>query len=197
MYPEIVSVVLKVAEAMDGLGVQYFIAGSLASSVHGVARPSQDVDVVAALEPSHAEPLMEALRSEFHYERHVVEWAIVQHGRFGVVHLSRMVPVDVFVAGPDPFARTQLERRRPEMVSLTPPEAAYFCSAEDSILAKLGGYREGARRAQRHWADVLGILRVRGQTLDRPYLGRWADRLDVTDLLRRALYEAGMSPVGE
>jgi hypothetical protein len=38
--------------------------------------------------------------------------------------------------------------------------------------------------------DVVGVLKVRGSTLDRRYLERWAGDLSVSDLLERAYSEA-------
>lgn len=197
MYPEIVTVMLKVVAAFEGLGVPYFVGGSLASSVHGIARPSLDADLVAALEEEHAEPLMRALRAEFHYEPQTVWEAIRASDRFTAVHLSRMFRVDVFVATDEPYARMQLSRRQEETVSAAPERNAYFATAEDIVLAKLEWYQVAPERPERHWADVLGVLRTQGSALDRQYLGRWAGRLGLTGLLRRALYEGGLGPVGD
>ena len=40
------------------------------------------------------------------------------------------------------------------------------------------------------WNDVLGVMQVQGERLDRTYLRRWAAGLGVRDLLDRALNEA-------
>jgi hypothetical protein len=46
----------------------------------------------------------------------------------------------------------------------------------------------------RQWRDILGIFRVQGPRLDRPYLDADAPRLDVEDLLARALREGRLTP---
>jgi hypothetical protein len=38
------------------------------------------------------------------------------------------------------------------------------------------------------------VLKVQAEALDRAYLREWAARLGVTDLLRRALDDAGLPP---
>ena len=43
---ESVTVTLKVAAELERLGVDYFVGGSVASSVHGRPRTTDDVDVV-------------------------------------------------------------------------------------------------------------------------------------------------------
>lgn len=50
---DLAAAVRPVADALKTLGVRYFLGGSLASSAHGVARASLDVDLVAELEPRH------------------------------------------------------------------------------------------------------------------------------------------------
>ena len=51
------AVTLLVIEALEMMGVPYFIGGSLASAVHGVARSTVDAGLVADLRPEHAQPL--------------------------------------------------------------------------------------------------------------------------------------------
>ena len=45
--------------------------------------------------------------------------------------------------------------------------------------------------SDRQWRDILGIIRIQGSGLDRDYLRSNAPALQVTDLLDRALNEAG------
>jgi hypothetical protein len=62
------------------------------------------------------------------------------------------------------------------------------------VLAKLQWYRDGGGVSDRQWRDVLGVLKVQAEALDRAYLRDWAQRLDLTELLRRALDDAGLPP---
>ena len=49
MLSEPLAVTLLVSEALETLGVAYFVGGSLASALHGVLRATLDADVIADL----------------------------------------------------------------------------------------------------------------------------------------------------
>jgi hypothetical protein len=42
-----------------------------------------------------------------------------------------------------------------------------FASAEDTLLHKLVWYKLGSQISDRQWGDILGVLKVQGQTLVR------------------------------
>lgn len=55
------------------------------------------------------------------------------------------------------------------------------------VLRKLEWYRRGIEQSNRQWRDVIAIVRQQVERLDRDRLERWAEYLNVADLLRRAL----------
>ena len=65
----------------------------------------------------------------------------------------------------------------------------YVHTPEDIPLQKLRWYRLGGDVSDRQWRDILSIVRVQGARLDRDYLTDGAARLDVQELLTRALQE--------
>jgi hypothetical protein len=57
-------------------------------------------------------------------------------------------------------------------------------TAEDTIIAKLEWAKQGA--SDRQLDDVAGILRVRGKSLDLPYVEGWVEALDLSEQWQRA-----------
>lgn len=190
MLSEPIAVTLEVIDALDALGVPYFIGGSLASAVHGTVRSTLDADLVAELQPVHAAPLAQALADTFYVDAVAVRDAIERDSSFNVIHLETMFKVDIFVLGSGPFDQEQLGRRTQEVVATDPERTAYVASAEDTVLAKLEWYAKGGRTSERQWHDVLGIIEAQGDRLDRDYLERWAGHLSISALLAEALQEA-------
>ncbi|MDP6355607.1 MAG: hypothetical protein QF473_10920 [Planctomycetota bacterium] len=80
-------------------------------------------------------------------------------------------------------------------VPIAEPPAPELClaSPEDTVLAKFDWYRKGGGVSDRQWNDILGVLKVQADQLDREYLEHWAAELNVTDLLTQALDEAGLA----
>jgi len=189
MLTEQMAVTLVVTEVLESLDVPYVIGGSLASALHGVMRATMDVDVLADLHREHVEPLAQALGDGFYADVEAMRDAVRLHSSFNLIHLETMFKVDIFVAKPRAFDRSQLSRRQLHVLSEEPERRAYVASAEDIVLAKLEWYRMGGEVSDRQWRDVVGVIKVQEGRLDRGYLKQMADQLGVADLLARALGE--------
>lgn len=189
MLSEPIAVALSVIEALEALEAPYLIGGSLASAVHGVARATMDADLLAELRPEHADPLAKALGGDFYADPASILDAIQRRSSFNVIHLATAFKVDVFVSRGRPFDGAQMGRRTAHVLATAPERTAYVATAEDTVLSKLEWYRLGGEISERQWRDVLGVLTVQGERLDRAYLRRWSGALGVSDLLERALIE--------
>lgn len=190
---ELLQAVGQVAKAFDVLGIEYFIGGSVASSVFGEPRQTIDADLIARVLGRHAQPLVEQLKEEFYIEAAAILDAIRNQSSFNVIHLTTTAKVDVFVSWRTPFAQSQFARRQRKSVGESGALNLFFASAEDTILAKLEWFRKGGSVSDRQWRDLLGVLKVQGERLDRVYLAHWATELGLADLLDRALGDAGLS----
>lgn len=188
---EALRVCFDLARVLDDLGVPYLVGGSLASSFHGVPRSTQDADLVAALRDDHVAPFVVALRERFYIDEERVAHAVRRRSSFNVLELATSFKVDVFVLGDGELDR-ELMGRRDRIEISEGGDGLYVASAEDTVLQKLRWYDLGRRVSDRQWRDVLEVLEVQGEHLDRAYLHRGAKILEVSDLLDRALTEAGL-----
>jgi hypothetical protein len=184
---------LRLIRLLDELGVSYAVGGSVASSIHGEPRATEDVDVVVDLPDAQVGVLVEGLASSFYVsERHAHE-AVRRRGSFNVIDMGSARKVDVFVAD-DRARRTQLGRRQAISLGVDgAPPFLYVVSAEDIVVQKLAWFRRGGERSERQWRDVLGVLKVQGERLDLGYLLESGEQAGVADLLSRALVEAGLA----
>jgi hypothetical protein len=186
-------ILLKVVTTLEDLGVQYLIGGSYASSTHGLARPTKDIDLLVSITPEQGATLAANLQSEFYADDVAIVKAIRSKRSFNVIHLDSSLKIDFFVAAGTGFSAVQLKRRRLELVSRDPEVRMFVASPEDTVLAKLSWYRSGGEVSERQWVDVQGVLRVQGVSLDFTYLISTARELHIEDLLERALNEAGIN----
>lgn len=191
--PDIFEVTFKVVAALEKLNIRYCIGGSLASSAFGVARTTLDVDIVAEMRPDQAAAVEGLLKSEFYVDADSITRAIKEKSSFNLIHLESMFKVDIFILKQEPFHQQAFSRRAKKAVSEDPAQKLYFSTPEDIILIKLDWYRRAGEALTQQWKDVLGVLKVQGARLDLDYLRLWAKKLRVTDLLLKALEEAGMT----
>jgi hypothetical protein len=190
---EALAVTFTVARVLDDLAIPYLLGGSLASSLHGIPRSTEDADLVADLRPEHIAPLVAAFRPSFYIDDERVADAIRRRASFNIIHLATMIKVDLFVLKGDPLSRQEMDRRQRIQISGAEGMQLPVATAEDIILQKLAWFRLGGGVSERQWNDLLGVLKVRKGGLDLPYLEHWAAELEVGDLLSRAFSESGNS----
>ena len=193
---EPIAVTLELTAVLEALGLDYVVGGSLASSLHGVPRSTNDLDLVVALPGKRVDDLVERLAGAFYIDRDMILDAIARRASFNLIHLDTMYKVDIFVADRSDLTQSEFERRGAFGLG-EPPRDVWVCSAEDIVLQKLDWYKKGNEISDRQWGDLIGVLQVQGERLDLEYLRKWARQLDVEALLSRALSETGLaSPRG-
>jgi hypothetical protein len=185
----VLAVVLRVIDVLESLSIPFHLAGSFASTIHGIPRQTADVDIVVDLGPTPGKALVEALRGDFYVDRGAIDDAISRRSSFNAIHLATGFKVDFFVMGQQQYDRVELQRSISEQIVADPPKWAPVKSAEDVVLRKLQWYEDGGRVSERQWKDVLGVLKTQGDRLDTAYLTEWARRLGLADLLTKARSE--------
>jgi hypothetical protein len=151
-----------------------------------------DGDLVAAVRARDAERFAAALGRDWYADPEQLI-RVVSAGRpFNIIHQPSFFKFDIFPVSEE-FHHTQLERATEENLPFVGESVPCpVATAEDILLAKLRGYRQGGEVSERQWTDIHGILAINPE-LDFAYVNPWAARLRVSDLLARALGERGIA----
>lgn len=174
-------------ELLDRLAIPHMVVGSFASSAHGLPRTTQDIDVVIDPTPAQLAALLAAIDLDrFYVDADTARDALQRRSMFNVIDMSTGWKLDLVIRKATPHAIEELHRRVEGMVAGV---RAPLATAEDVIIAKLAWARDAV--SERQLADVAGILASRGDQLDRSYLERWIDELQLGVLWERAQVLAG------
>ena len=184
-----VDIALIVARALEACGVRYVLGGSLASSVNGEPRATLDIDLMVDLEAPAVGSFLTALGADFYIDAEGVGRAIVNRSSVNIIHLPTATKVDLFIMGTTSIESRQMDRRQRVLLAEPPGASLYVYTPEDIVLQKLRWFRLGGEVSDRQWRDVLGVIVVQGERLDRTYLRTAATEIGVVDLLERALGE--------
>jgi hypothetical protein len=191
--PQILNAIMPVIAAFNQLGIEYYIGGSVASSIFGIARMTLDADIIADVRSEHAGALADILMAKGYYaDAAMMRDAIKRRSSFNLIHTESMLKIDVFVLKDTPYAGIAFQRKIQRQVDDADSHAVLNIGApEDILLNKLEWYRLGGQVSDRQWNDVIGLIKVRAGLLDKGYMDQWAGTLHIADLLDRAYREAG------
>ncbi len=163
------------ADTLDAAGIPSMLTGSVAAAFRGVSRATMDVDFVIDPTAPALDELLRRLEALGLYVSHeTAHEALTSEGMFNVVDPETGWKADLIVRKRRPFSETEFARR--ELVDFLGATLA-VASLEDVILSKLEWARLGA--SARQLEDVRALLRLAGDAVDRGYIERWLDPLDV------------------
>lgn len=169
----------RLVRLFEDSGVPFMIAGSFASAAHGLPRTTQDLDVV--IEPPDEAALLRLVSGmpadDYYVDRDAARDAWSRRSIFNVIDQASGWKVDLIVRKERPFSREEFQRRTKLSILDVP---VYVATAEDTIIAKLEWSKHGGG-SERQRRDVAGILVTLGDALDRTYVERWVDSLDLRD----------------
>lgn len=189
---DIIAITLRLASVCEQLGIRYLVGGSLASSLHGIPRATQDVDLVLEISQDDVAAFVNSLRDDFYLDEEAIRDAIDRRTSFNLIDLRSYFKADVFVARDDEPGRLQMARSHRYSLGDEPGQELVVASPEDVIAQKLYWFQLGDRVSERQWQDALGVLKVAGTRLDLEYLRRVSAMLGVAELLAVAAREAGL-----
>lgn len=172
-----VEAMVNLAAALDAVGVDYYVTGSIAAAVYGMARMSNDIDVVVDVPPPQDRgALAKVLSEDFDVQVDTVLEALSEPRIFNLMTYHTMVKVDIIPRDRALDPDSVMERRRRVAVG---DGAVMVISPEDLIVSKLNWSKDSKSDMQRR--DILWVLGRTG--LDLPYVERRAASMGLTDWL--------------
>ncbi len=183
---EPMSIAYSVISFFEASEIEYFVGGSVASTIHGEPRFTQDVDLVVRLKTHHITDLRRSLGEDFYSSEVALQEAVSRCSCANLIHTQTGFKIDLMVSRERPFEHSRFQRK--QRIQDTDREF-WVATAEDTVLVKLEWYRAGGEVSERQWRDVQTVLMTQVE-LDQEYLLRWAAQLGIADLLEKALSDS-------
>lgn len=180
---EELEVLKDVVGRLERGGLAYMVTGSIAANFYAVPRMTRDIDIVVELSGQDVDRFINAFQKDFYLEPQTVRDAIGRKGMFNLIHQEAIIKIDFVVRKDSDYRRKEFARRRKASVE---GQVFHVVSPEDLILSKLYWAKDTGSEVQLR--DVRNLLKS-VKKLDRRYLLRWAKRLGVEVLYRRAKNE--------
>lgn len=168
-----------IASRLESASIPYMVTGSLAMAIYSVPRMTRDIDLVIECPVEDAARLASLFDADCYVEVETIREAVAAHSIFNIIHNDWVIKADFIIRKNEPYRRLEFERRRRievEGMSLA------VVAPEDLMLSKLCWAKDsGSELQQRDVRLLAGSI----PDLDWAYLERWAQTLDVQDLLQR------------
>ena len=172
----------RVVAALDEARIAYMVTGSLASSMQGEPRATHDIDLVVEVTGDDVTRLAKLLDDpDLFLDAEAAADAVSRSTLFNLIETATGDKVDFWPLTAEPFDRSRFARRR--RVGTLGLSLA-VSAPEDTILMKLRWARE-AGGSEKQFTDALRVYELQAPRLDLAYLGEWARRLGVDDLLAK------------
>ena len=169
----------RVARIFEHTKIPFMIAGSFASTAHGLPRSTQDLDIV--IDPPNAaaiDALLRELPADAYYvDADAAHDAFKRRSLFNVIDTASGWKIDLIVRKNRNFSRSEMSRRVALPILGVP---LFVASPEDTIVAKLEWSRDSGG-SERQRGDVKGILAALGSAIDRAYVETWVRDLGLEE----------------
>jgi hypothetical protein len=171
-------------DALNQLGISYMVTGSFASNSHGIARSTNDIDLVVEASGFSAAKVASLLGDEFQLDQQVYFETITGTTRFVIRHRDSPFVIEFFLLSDDAHDRCRFDRR---MEAAILGKRTNIATAEDVIIAKLRWSQRGRRPTDRD--DAKNVIAVQGDRLDWPYIRKWCREHGTLELLEEIRFE--------
>ena len=171
-----VGVLQSIIPRLEQSDIQYMITGSIAAAYYGLARATYDLDIVISATEDKLKKFIGLLPQDQYYA--VLQDALEAHrhrSMFNVIDTTSGWKIDFILKKPGPFHEQAFQRR---LAVTFEGMSTSVISAEDLILSKLEWARMG--ESERQVRDAAIVLEKRQHQIDRDYIEKWINELDLT-----------------
>lgn len=167
----------RICAALEHHDIPYMVTGSVASSIHGIPRSTNDLDIVIAPTRDQLRAFIQFVkRFGYFAQLEAAEDALASRDQFNVIDFPNAWKADLIIRKNRNFSATEFERR--EQVEVGDLRLV-VAKPEDVLIAKLEWTKISP--SERQLQDAAGILIVQGAQLDLQYVERWVNELDLRD----------------
>jgi hypothetical protein len=168
---------------LNTIGLTYMVTGSVAATIYGEPRLTNDIDLVIVFSSEDVVRLARAFDpAEFYVppaEIMEIEAKRLAHGHFNLIHTATSLKADVYPAGNDPLHRWALARRQEIQVGA---DKVWVAPPEYVIIRKLEYLRDGG--SDKHARDIRAMLRELGGGIDQSAVLTEVEQRGLTALWR-------------
>jgi hypothetical protein len=165
---------------LERASIPYMVTGSIASTYHGEARATRDLDIVIDPSPAGLDRLVaDLIGAGFYVDDEAARSALQARTQFNAIGPDAS-KIDFIIRRNRPFSVEEFGRRRPADLLGT---SGWIATVEDMVVAKLEW--AAATDSERQLRDVAGMLAVGGDDVDRAYIVRWVESLGLREVWRR------------
>lgn len=184
MTPNVFEIIVDFCRRLEKVGIQYAIGGSVASSLWGEPRATNDADFEIWLDVQNAKTFVGALEDSYNVYLPEVEEAIEAREEFPCVqalNFKEIFKFDCFIGDRSPISKEAYEKSR--LVEILPGEPVRVAAPEYVIVQKLRWFRIGNFVNKTQWHDLISVASVT-KDLDWSLIYRWANVFGLEELAR-------------
>ena len=167
-----------IIEALDALSIPYMVVGSLSSSAYGVARATQDADLVIELGTTPVSAIASRLGPEFVLNPQMSFETITGTSRIDLRHVATRFKIELFLLTDDPHDRERFRRRRDRAAAALDRLPGFRCPAPPASFYLFPSIPGDDRETAAQWLADLSIAVLPGSAFGE--LGRGHLRLSLT-----------------
>jgi len=111
------NVIKDFTDVIDSLGISYLIGGSIASSLHGIVRFTEDADITVEPFDAKANDFIDSLKGRYYISSDAMNQALLNRTSFNAIHIETAFKIDVFVQKNNPFDNQMMEHSSPTLTN--------------------------------------------------------------------------------